>query len=353
METLELLGTGLGLATLAGINLYLTVFVTGLAVRMGWISLAPEFAPLAILADPVVLTISGLLFFFEFFADKVPWVDSAWDSVHTVIRPIGGAMLAIMALGDANPVFEVVVGLLGGGAALCTHAAKATGRLVINASPEPFSNVGASVGEDAAVLGGLALLVWNPVLGLLLAFAVITAFGFFGPRVLRCLVARFRFAGKKLTQAAASDEPHELTNKVPVDVDCLLHKELPGEVRVGWSVEATTGKVPGFPSNIHGVLFGVENEPGKVFFSGKVWFRPRLLPLPLTGVKTAYEKGFLFDRMTLYRPSENRRWIFCVDRSSRASALQVTQRIEEMQAAISEGTESESGSNEQEVEAVA
>src|SRR5438094_859688 len=132
METLQLLGVALGLATLAGINLYLTVFVTGLAIRMEWIALAPQYHQLEILSDPVIIGIAGFLYFVEFFADKVPWVDSLWDAIHTVIRPVGGAFLAIRALGTPNPVFDVVIGLLAGGAALTTHSMKAGTRLLVN-----------------------------------------------------------------------------------------------------------------------------------------------------------------------------------------------------------------------------
>src|SRR4029434_2921786 len=98
MEQLQLLGIALGLATLAGLNLYLTVFATGLAVQMHWITLAPQYQSLSILAHPAIIIISGVLFVLQFFADKVPWVDSLWDHVHTVIRPIGGALLAVRSL---------------------------------------------------------------------------------------------------------------------------------------------------------------------------------------------------------------------------------------------------------------
>ena len=100
VDQLKLLGVALGLACLAGVNLYLTVFVTGLAIHQHWIVLAPAYQSLAILGDPLILWISGTLYVLEFFADKVPWVDSAWDTVHTIIRPIGGALLAIRVLGQ-------------------------------------------------------------------------------------------------------------------------------------------------------------------------------------------------------------------------------------------------------------
>ncbi len=154
METLQLLGVALGLATLAGINLYLTVFVTGLAVQQGWIVLHPQYAQLGVLADPAILWISGILFVLEFFADKVPWVGHLVGRGSYAHPTRGGAMLAITALGDSNPVYSVVVGLLAGGMALTTHGAKTGTRLLANASPEPFSNIGLSLAEDAGVIGG-------------------------------------------------------------------------------------------------------------------------------------------------------------------------------------------------------
>ena len=156
MEKLHLLGVALGLACLAGINLYLTVFATGLAIHFHWITLAPAYQSLEILGNPVIITIAGVLYFLEFLADKIPWVDSAWDAVHTVIRPIGGALLAIQLLGHPSPAFTVIVALLAGGTSLITHTAKSATRLASNTSPEPFSNIALSLTEDAAVVGGLA-----------------------------------------------------------------------------------------------------------------------------------------------------------------------------------------------------
>jgi hypothetical protein len=91
METLQTLGIALGLASLAGLNLYLTVFATGLSIQQGWVTLAPQYQQLDILAHPAIIAIAGVLYLLQFFADKVPWVDSLWDGIHTVIRPVGGA----------------------------------------------------------------------------------------------------------------------------------------------------------------------------------------------------------------------------------------------------------------------
>src|SRR5436305_5468556 len=152
-ERLDLLAVALGMAALAGINLYLTVFATGLAIHFHWITLAPQYQSLEILGNPWIIGIAGLLYLLEFFADKIPWVDSIWDAVHTVIRPIGGAFLAIQVLGHPDPVFGVIVGLVAGGTSLASHTAKSATRLTANASPEPFSNIALSLGEDVAVVG--------------------------------------------------------------------------------------------------------------------------------------------------------------------------------------------------------
>src|SRR3954470_9804486 len=148
MEQLKLLGVALGLASLAGVNLYLTVFATGLSIHYHWITLGPAYQSLEVLGEPAVIIISGILFALEFLADKIPWIDSAWDAVHTIIRPIGGALLAIQVLGHSTPAFDVIVALLAGTTSLLAHTAKATSRLVANTSPEPFSNIGLSVVED-------------------------------------------------------------------------------------------------------------------------------------------------------------------------------------------------------------
>src|SRR5690349_21870846 len=168
MNQLDVLAVALGLAALAGINLYLTVFASGLAIHFHWITLSAQYQSLEILGNPWIITIAGILYFLEFFADKIPWVDSVWDAVHTVIRPIGGALLAIQVLGHPSPAYTVLVALLAGGTSLVAHTAKAATRLASNASPEPLTNIVLSLGEDAAVLGGLTLVNLSPLLALII-----------------------------------------------------------------------------------------------------------------------------------------------------------------------------------------
>jgi len=169
METLttpSLIALAGALGWASGVRLYLVVFLTGLAGYLGWIPLP---AGLQLLANPVVLVASGFMVFVEFFADKIPGLDSLWDIVHTVIRVPAGAALAAGVFGADHSAMALVAALVGGGLAATAHAAKATTRAAINTSPEPFTNVGASLVEDSVVPAGLWLAVAHPfVFGVLL-----------------------------------------------------------------------------------------------------------------------------------------------------------------------------------------
>lgn len=168
-----MLGIALGFATLSGINLYLTTFLAGLAIRFNWVNLADKYESLSILENSWIIGVAGALFLVEFFADKIPWLDSSWDAVHTFIRPVGGTLLALAALGEMDPVVSVIAALLSGGTTLITHATKAGGRLLINMSPEPVSNTVASLGEDGLVLGGLGLMAAAPIVSFFVFLAVV------------------------------------------------------------------------------------------------------------------------------------------------------------------------------------
>jgi hypothetical protein len=156
METLVFLGRTLGFSFAAGINLYATVALIGLARRFGWVDLPAEYA---IFDNEWVIGTAIVLYLVEFVADKVPWVDTLWDSVHTVIRPLGGALVAVAGLGEASPATQGLIALLGGVVAAGSHATKAGTRVVANTSPEPVSNWFLSLFEDGLVvaLGILAL----------------------------------------------------------------------------------------------------------------------------------------------------------------------------------------------------
>jgi hypothetical protein len=175
MGVVELMGVAGSVSLLAGWRMYLCVFATGLAMRLGWIDLPHNLATLAVLANPWVLGASAVGLVAEFFADKIAWLDSIWDAVHTAIRPIGGALLALAIVDASDPTWQVISLLLGGGAALASHGAKAGARAVVNASPEPFSNIAVSTGEDVVSGGLLVLVLSNPELSIVVAVLLLVA----------------------------------------------------------------------------------------------------------------------------------------------------------------------------------
>ncbi len=153
MGIVEILGIAASVSLLAGWRLYLTIFATGLAMRLGALPLPDHLDALAALADPWVMGVAAFAALAEFLADKVAWFDSMWDAVHTFIRPVGGAVLALAIVDPGNPATQAIAFILGGGAAFAAHAGKAGSRAVVNASPEPFSNVAVSTVEDVATAG--------------------------------------------------------------------------------------------------------------------------------------------------------------------------------------------------------
>ncbi|MET1112847.1 MAG: DUF4126 domain-containing protein [Allosphingosinicella sp.] len=173
MSAVEILGLAASVSLLAGWRLYFCVFVTGLAMKAGWIELPSHLSALAALANPWVLGAAFAGLVAEFFADKIMWLDSVWDAVHTFIRPVGGALLAL-AIVDANdPAWQVLAFLLGGGGAFLAHSAKASSRALVNVSPEPVSNVIVSGVEDVATGGLLALAMAYPVAALGVALVLL------------------------------------------------------------------------------------------------------------------------------------------------------------------------------------
>jgi hypothetical protein len=198
MDPFSLISTVTGLGTLSGLNLYLTVLLTGLAVRFNFLNLGQTHEPLMILANPWVIGISAGLYLVEFFADKIPWIDSIWDAVHTFIRPLGACLLALETLGDASPLLKTVGVLIAGGSSLTTHTAKAATRAVANVSPEPVSNIALSLVEDATVAGGTAMMFLFPTIMLVLCVLVIAALWLVLPRLFRRIGGFFRILKLKI-----------------------------------------------------------------------------------------------------------------------------------------------------------
>ena len=195
MATIEALSLAMGAAWTSGINLYATIAALGIAGRSEMIQLPPE---LQVLTHPAVITIACIMYVIEFFADKVPYVDTGWDILHTFIRVPAGAILAAKSLGDMNPALEFAALLAGGTVALAAHGTKATMRLAINTSPEPFSNWTASFTEDVAVLGSIWMVFNHPIVMLILVLSFLALVVWLVPKLLRLAKRGFQALRNRL-----------------------------------------------------------------------------------------------------------------------------------------------------------
>jgi len=189
----EILGLAGSISLLSGWRLYLCILATGLAMRFHVLPLPEHLAALKVLASPWVLGVSGFAAICEFFADKIAWLDSLWDTVHTLVRPLGGAMLALAIADPSDPATQAIAFILGGGGALLAHGGKAGARAVINTSPEPVSNVVVSSLEDVTTGGLLYLAFAHPLMSGIIAavlLVVTTALLVFAGRFLKRIFGR-------------------------------------------------------------------------------------------------------------------------------------------------------------------
>ena len=169
MGAVELVGVAASLSFLAGWRLYACIAAVGLAMRFGVIDLPQKIQALDALANPWVIGVAALGAVAELVADKVMWFDTLWDGAHTLVRPLGGALLALAIVDASDPAWQVVVFMLGGGAALLSHSAKASARAAVNTSPEPVSNIAVSGFEDVMTAGGLWLVLSQPHIAIAVA----------------------------------------------------------------------------------------------------------------------------------------------------------------------------------------
>jgi hypothetical protein len=176
------------LAFASGLNLYATVAVLGLCSHFGLVALPEQFRAFD---NPIVIGVALFMYAIEFVADKVPWFDSAWDAIHTVIRPIGGAFVAVTAMAPASPTATALAAILGGSVAFTSHAAKASTRGLTNTSPEPFSNWMLSFVEDIVAAGLSYVALTHPVLAATIALILLAAIGLLASFVIRALRRRF------------------------------------------------------------------------------------------------------------------------------------------------------------------
>jgi hypothetical protein len=173
------------LGFLTGIRLYATVLGLGIILRMHWFTLPPALSHLNVLAEPWVMVAAAVACTLEFLADKIPWVDSFWDSFHTIIRPVGAALIGTQILGAQEPAKQMALALLCGGVAFAGHSSKAATRLLVNHSPEPVTNVALSIAEDAMVPFGLWMMLKHPLVTCIAVAIFLAIFCWVAPKVFR------------------------------------------------------------------------------------------------------------------------------------------------------------------------
>jgi hypothetical protein len=189
---LSTLGVAMGSAWLSGINLYATVATLGLLQHFGLVHLPGE---LGAIENWWVIGVAAGMYVVEFIADKIPAVDSVWDAIHTFIRVPAGAVMAAAAFAQADPAVRVIALLVGGGVALTSHGTKAAARATANLSPEPFSNIALSLGEDVVAFGSSFLVAWFPVVMLGIVVLFLGVFSWLAPKIVRVVRRQLRFGG--------------------------------------------------------------------------------------------------------------------------------------------------------------
>jgi hypothetical protein len=330
VETLGVIGSTLGLGFLAGIRLYATVFLLGLAIRLGWFHPGAGSGELTVLAHPAVLIVSGLACLVEFAADKIPWLDSLWDSFHTFIRPIGAAILAAAAFGHFDPVVKAILIVVCGGIALASNSSKAATRLAVNHSPEPFSNIGLSLFEDALIPAGMWLSLKHPEIALGLVAAFLFLFLWLAPKIFRVVRLQLAALGALLRSWFASDsvparEPAYETAPALSGLGAGAHDALHALARMAKPIPAkharsvqktlkldapATGVRAAAAKNIRGLGnslgYLVVTDAGLAFVARR-WFVNRVHRISFAEMKASrWTRGLLLNRFGLDTANGNR-----------------------------------------------
>jgi len=348
MEILNLLGSTMGLGLVSGLNLYATVLAVGLGIRLGLITLNADMSGLDVLSSPYVLIAAGILFLVEFLADKIPWVDSMWDALHTFIRPLGAAMVGAAAIGTVSSQ-TVIIAALCAGVSLSSHSAKAGTRLVANHSPEPFSNIILSLMEDVLVIFGSWLAFKHPVIMLAIIAVFLIAFSWFAPKVFRlmrveylatlALLKRFYLMTKQYVYNFAERRRLAVAGSgvsVPVDVisassDGLAEAELNDDVPEHvlyhldnkaeahgkrWLIRCTAGR--GIKKLRHSVGY-LQISDNSLIFVTKRFFRLRDHQIERNTIEDIhFKKRLLLDRLIISTSGKQQHFYFFKDVTNRS-----------------------------------
>ena len=289
MDTITLLGTATGLGLVAGFRLYATTLVLGLAVRFGWIDLAPQYSQLSVLASDWMLALSGLAFVLEFVADKIPWLDTLWDAVHTFIRPLGAALVAVSAAGSLNPAAQTALFLLAGGVAFTGHTAKAGTRVLANHSPEPVSNIALSLTEDVLAGTGIWLAFAHPAIMLGAVLVFLAAFAWLSPKLIR--LVRFQLAALAALLRSWTADSTGLPDS-------------------GFMRAVAANGAAGLKNSIGSIVL----HPDALEYSARRWFGERRHRIPLSSIsEVAFRRRILVDELTLHCGRGEQRYYFFKD----------------------------------------
>lgn len=306
MDNIALLGSLTGLGLMAGVRLYATVLIVGLGVRFNLIHLDPSLSHLEVLANPIILIVAGIAYFLEFFADKIPWVDSLWDAFHTFIRPLGAALLGFAAVGSVDPVTKMLALLICGGAAVASHSAKAGTRLIVNHSPEPFSNIVLSLGEDALAFVGTWFSLNHPriMFGAALIFAVL--FLWLAPRLYRQIRVELNALRGLIAKLTSETSDASLRQSMPHNYENHIWRRC-DPAQLDFAVKCVASKgVNGLRNSIGFLCYNRE----KLFFLTRRWFRFRTYEAKnLPVINLQFRKGLLLGSMS-FRDEKARRCFY-------------------------------------------
>lgn len=286
MNPIQTLASVLGLSFSSGVNLYASILVVGLGARLGWLHNLP--GNLEVLGHPLILGTAAVMYFLEFFADKIPYVSVAWDTIHTVIRPLGGAALALTSVSNLSPEVQALAVLAGGSIALASHSTKMSYRLIAHASPEPVSDSVFSLAEDAGVAGFVFLIYKYPVAALCVAVVLLASVALILPKLLRMLAFAYHgligvvvswFPGPR----AACTPPGWLLSDLPAAYSKSTLQVIRCYVR----------KVPQAPWIKEGFLLLDPVLPPRFAYRG--WFSSRLVTLSPGELNRT--RGIIFDQL--------------------------------------------------------
>jgi hypothetical protein len=314
MEIVALLGSVAGLGLMAGMRLYATILAVGLSVRLGFVALDPGVAHLAVLASTPVLVTAGIAYLLEFLADKIPWIDSLWDSIHTFVRPLGAAVLGATAVGSVNPALQIFAILICGGTAAASHATKAGTRILANHSPEPFSNVALSFSEDFLALLGTWFSLKHPQIMFAIAALLLLLFMWIAPRYFRLLRVEVHALRALIEKYTSGSSRQSLGKSMPDKYEAYLGKRFnPAALEFAMKCVAFKG-VGGLRYSLGYLVFA----QGHLVFLTRRWCRFRIYEARGDSVTDLeYMKGLFLDVVSFVDGKGPRSFFFFKDNSDR------------------------------------